>query len=169
MTIEQFTTIRLWHVFKQARHRESRSFDLEWFGGLWDSDEVPGVEQYFPRRAPDKAAVLQLSAVFEWPRLVDIHSFHGWRIDDGLNANCSAMLAKLDVPIRFGESMKRLLEWAGPTSREEPSADPTLKRITFASDDGSLSYTALADDVLGLGALEIRVPELINLNDTGAG
>jgi hypothetical protein len=159
------------------------SFDIEYMGGLWDTEMIDGVTLWFPKRDGSKVAIVEVSAGKyvesigkEGKPAPDIGPDPSWV------TNADRVLGALDLP-RMGASDAAVRALASgrawshpipdsvaPGTVEIPHGDPRLKGAR-----SSLFFATLRPDIYhmaatvhsteGLLRLEIRRPDLIRRNE----
>jgi hypothetical protein len=188
-----FSALRLRHVFPSEVLESSRfcsavdpekpSFDIEYIGGLWDTEMIDGVTLWFPKRDGSKVAVVELSAGKYVGSIAEKEKpAPDMGPDPSWVSNADRVLEALELP-RMGasEAAVRALDsgraWSHPIPDsvapgilEIPHADPRLKRarssLFFATAGPDVYHVAATVHAAeGLLNLEIRRPDLIRRNE----
>jgi hypothetical protein len=187
-----FSTLRLRHLFPSDVLESSRfysavdpakpSFDIEYMGGLWDTEEIDGVTLWFPKRDGSKVAIVEVSAgkyagsiAEEGKPAPDMGPDPSWV------TNADRALEALELP-RMGASEEavRVLAsgraWShpipdsvAPGTFEIPQEDPRLKgarsSLFFATAGPDVYHVAATVHATkGLLKLEIHRPDLMRRN-----
>jgi hypothetical protein len=188
-----FSALRLRHLFPSEVLESSRfysavdpekpSFDIEYIGGLWDTEMIDGVTLWFPKRDGSRVAVVEVSA----GRYVESIAEEGKTAPDmgpdpSWVTNAGRVLEALELP-RMGasEAAVRALAsgraWSrpipdsvAPGTFEIPHGDPRLKgarsSLFFATAGPHVYHVAATMHATkGLLKLEIRRPDLIRRNE----
>jgi hypothetical protein len=111
ITKEQFSSLKLLGFFpdnayvrKCAKSASERSYDVEWGGGVWDMDHVPGVKFFYPEVDGSKLGSIELS--LRIPEVDDRASQVDWFGDPSKQEeNAVKVLAALDLPFHFRDSL----------------------------------------------------------------
>jgi hypothetical protein len=188
-----FSALRLRHLFPREVLESSRwysevspdksNFDMEYLGGLWDTEMIDGVTLWFPKTDGSKVAVVEVSA----GQYVSSFAEEGKPAPDmGPNpawvTNANRVLEALKLP-RMGDSEAAVRSLAAGRVWSHPIPDAVAPgTVTLRHGDprlqgarSSLFFTTGGPDVYhlqatvhatkGLLKLEIRRPDLIRRND----
>jgi hypothetical protein len=105
---EEFSNLQLLDFFPDnlqakefSKSADERGYDEEWLGGLWDMDYIPGVKFFYPEVDGSKLGGVELTL-----RVPEIDE-GSWQGDPReQEANAVKVLAALDLPFRFRDSLK---------------------------------------------------------------
>lgn len=170
---EQFSALRLVDLFPGTpwAQAEDRGHDWEWLGGLWDQDEVPGVEFHYP-----EAGAGQLGAIKIGVSVPGLGGAIGQADRSGRYPNCdenaARVLALLDVPLAFHDDMARVraaIKALGGRILEKERAEPFhFTVLTFqCGKPQRYRFEALIHDSQGLLQLTVIRDDLARKNDMG--